>query len=73
MNLLQRLHDLQVELGWLPEEELRRFSAEEGVPLYRLQEVASFYPHFRLEPPPRASVCVCRDAACHLQGGAACF
>ncbi len=71
MNLLQRLNDLQSEFGWLPADELRRFAAEDGIPLYRIQEVASFYPHYRLEPPPRATVCVCRDAACHVQGGEA--
>ncbi len=67
MNLLQRLNELQKRHGWLPEDALRTFSADEGVPLYRLQEVASFYPHYRLSPPPPRTVAVCRDAACHLQ------
>ncbi|MDJ0973532.1 MAG: NADH-ubiquinone oxidoreductase-F iron-sulfur binding region domain-containing protein [Planctomycetota bacterium] len=71
MNLLQQLNDLQTEHGWLPDEVLRRFSAEAGVPLYRIQEVASFYPHYRLEPPPKATVSLCRDAACHIGGGPA--
>ena len=71
MNLLQRLHELQRRQGWLSEDALRALSAEEGIPLYRLQEVASFYPHFRLTPPPRHTVRVCRDAACHMQGAEA--
>ena len=68
MNLLHRLHEFQTQHGWLPEDALRAFAAEVDVPLYRVQEVASFYPHFRLRPPPRMTISVCRDAACHLQG-----
>src|SRR4029077_6653054 len=40
-----------------------------GVPLYRLQGVASVYPHFRRPPPPRVEVAVCRDVTCRLAGG----
>ena len=54
--------------GFLPESELRALSRRTGTPLYRLQEVASFFPHFRLEKPPTADVQVCRDMACHLHG-----
>jgi NADH:ubiquinone oxidoreductase subunit F (NADH-binding) len=35
------------------------------MPLFRLQAVASFYPHFFLAPPARAEVRVCGDMACH--------
>ena len=68
MNLLQQLNALQAEHGWLPDDVLRRFSEDTNTPLYRIQEVASFYPHYRLEPPPRAHVAVCRDAACRIAG-----
>ncbi len=71
MNLLQQLHDLQAQHGWLSDEVLRTFSTEAGIPLYRLQEVASFYPHYRREPQPQATAHVCRDAACRLAKGAA--
>lgn len=39
------------------------------MPLYQLQAVASFYPHFFLRPPARAEVRVCGDMACHRHGG----
>ncbi len=71
MNLLQQLNELQAEHGWLSDETMRAFSKSEGVPLYRIQEVASFYPHYRTSPPPRAHVTVCRDAACHMADGPA--
>ncbi len=71
MNLLQQLHDLQAQHGWLSDETLRAFSAETNVPLFRLQEVTSFYPHYRRSPPPRAHVTVCRDVACRMAQGPA--
>jgi NADH:ubiquinone oxidoreductase subunit F (NADH-binding)/(2Fe-2S) ferredoxin len=49
----------------LPEAELRLVADRLDVPLYRLQSVASFYPHFFLQPPARAEVRVCGDMACH--------
>jgi NADH:ubiquinone oxidoreductase subunit F (NADH-binding) len=39
------------------------------LPLYRLQSVASFYPHFYLKPPARVEVRVCGDMACHRHAG----
>ena len=38
------------------------------MPLYRLQAVASFFPHFHLTPPKKITVRVCRDMSCHLAG-----
>ena len=54
--------------GWLPESALRRLAERLGEPLYTLQAVASFFTHFRFEPPPPATVAVCRDYSCHLAG-----
>jgi NADH:ubiquinone oxidoreductase subunit F (NADH-binding) len=70
--IVQRLHEIQDRLGYLPDAELAAVAREAGVPLYRVQEVASFFPHFRQEwnPPPRVEVRVCRDMSCHLAGAA---
>jgi NADH:ubiquinone oxidoreductase subunit F (NADH-binding)/NADH:ubiquinone oxidoreductase subunit E len=68
LNVLQRLSALQAEHGWLSDETLARLSREERIPLYALSAVTSFYPHYRRAPPPKATVGVCRDAACHLRG-----
>ncbi len=68
MLLLQRLQELQETHGYLTEEALRRLAEQEHVPLYHLQGLVSFYPHFRTAPPPRAEVLVCRDMACWLAG-----
>ena len=74
--LLQRLVAIQQRDGYLRREAMEALVAElrrEGVEikLRHLHEIASFYPHFRLHPPPAAEVLVCRDMACHLHGSAA--
>jgi NADH:ubiquinone oxidoreductase subunit F (NADH-binding)/NADH:ubiquinone oxidoreductase subunit E len=67
--IISALNGLLHEHGYLRDEDLRRLSERLGVPLYRLQGVASFYPHFRRSPRPRVEVAVCRDVACRLAGG----
>ena len=62
------LREIQRQFGYLPPEQLRDLAKRSDVPLYRLHGVASFYPHFRLTPPPKADVCVCQDMSCHLRG-----
>jgi NADH:ubiquinone oxidoreductase subunit F (NADH-binding)/NADH:ubiquinone oxidoreductase subunit E len=72
MKLLRRLYELQETHGHLTEDVLRELAYAERVPLYRLQGLASFYPHFRTSPPPRVEVNVCRDMACWLADGERC-
>jgi NADH:ubiquinone oxidoreductase subunit F (NADH-binding)/NADH:ubiquinone oxidoreductase subunit E len=67
--IVQELHKIQHEHGYLPEDQLRALSERTGEPLYRLHEVASFFPHYQLHSPPAAEVKVCCDMACHLAGG----
>ena len=57
--IVQELHHIQERHRWLPEVELRRLAERTGTPLSRLQEVASFFPHFHLQPPPAVEIRVC--------------
>ncbi len=66
--LIDDLREIQARHGYLPEAELKSLSERKGIPLYEAHGVASFYPHFRLEPPPGATVRVCTDLSCHLHG-----
>lgn len=68
MSLIHQLEELQEEDGYLAEGSLRELSRTSGTPLYRLQELISFYPHFRTTPPAAVTVSVCRDMSCHLGG-----
>ncbi|MBI4589180.1 MAG: NAD(P)H-dependent oxidoreductase subunit E [Candidatus Rokubacteria bacterium] len=69
MSLIAELNRLQARDGHLREEDLREAAERLRVPLYRIQEVVSFYPHFRTSPPPRAEVSLCRDLPCFLADG----
>src|SRR5260370_24923145 len=70
LMIVQELLRVQERCGWLPKEEMRGLAERLNVPLHRIHEVASFYPLYRLEPPPVVDVKVCRDMSCHLQGAA---
>ncbi len=70
--IVQELYKIQHRHGYLPADELRGLSERLEVPLYRLHEVASYFPHYRLQAPAPVEVRVCRDMACHLHGSAAC-
>ncbi|MFM8633420.1 MAG: NAD(P)H-dependent oxidoreductase subunit E [Planctomycetia bacterium] len=69
--IIQELHHIQERHRYLPEGELRKLAERTGTPLHRLQEVASFFPHFRRSPAPAVEVLVCHDMACHQAGCAA--
>ncbi|MEZ4453236.1 MAG: NAD(P)H-dependent oxidoreductase subunit E [Nannocystaceae bacterium] len=70
-SILQHLSALQDEHGWLRDDDLRRLAAELGVPLHRIEGVASFYPHFRRTPPAAHTIELCRDLSCAMAGGEA--
>lgn len=65
--IVQELYRIQREVGYLPDSAVKKLSAATGVPLFRWQEVASFFPHFRQSPPPKVSVAVCQDMSCRLR------
>jgi formate dehydrogenase beta subunit len=67
--VFDELRGIQRAHGYLPDGEVRALAERLEVPLYRLQAVASFFPHFFLKPPARAEVRVCGDMACHRHGG----
>ncbi len=69
MNPIEELLALQQSRGYLSEDDLRGLSERGRVPLYELEGIASFYPHFRCTPPPALSVGACRDLSCHLRDG----
>lgn len=68
--LIQALNALIHEKGYLANGDLNALAERLNIPLYRIEGVVSFYPHFRRTPPPRATVALCRDVSCRLAGGA---
>jgi NADH-quinone oxidoreductase subunit E len=67
--LLARLHAINAEYGYLPEDELRRAADELDVPLSQLYSAATFYAAFSFEPRGRHTVHVCLGTACYIRGG----
>jgi NADH:ubiquinone oxidoreductase subunit F (NADH-binding) len=66
MSLIRRLTDLQERDGYLSADALRELARAENVPLHRLQELVSFYPHFRTSPQTHMEFPACRDMVCWL-------
>ena len=66
--IVQALYEIQERCGYLPPEELSALAGRLDTPLHRVHEVASFFPHYRFEPPAAVEVRVCRDMVCHLRG-----
>lgn len=67
--MFDELRTIQHEFGYLPVEQLHRMSQRLKIPVSQIHAVISFYPHFRLTPPPKLDVRVCSDMSCHLRGG----
>ena len=70
-SLIPALNAIQERVGWLPREELVSLSHEVHRPLYEIEGLISFYPHFRTEPPKTVELRVCHDLSCWLRGAEA--
>jgi formate dehydrogenase beta subunit len=69
-SLVPELNRIQERCGWLPREELEALSRHTRRPLYEIEGLVSFYPHYRRQPPTPVAVHVCRDLTCWLRGAA---
>jgi NADH:ubiquinone oxidoreductase subunit F (NADH-binding)/NADH:ubiquinone oxidoreductase subunit E len=67
-TLMPELTAIQRDHGWLPREKLTELSRELDRPLYEIEGLISFYPHFRTEPPSKVDLHVCHDLSCWLHG-----
>lgn len=67
-EVIPLLQKTQEELGFLPEEAMRRIGDFAGVPFSKVYGVATFYTMFRFTPVGKYHVCVCRGTACHVRG-----
>ncbi len=66
--IMEVLHDVQGQYGYLPEEALRRVSASFDIPLIEVFRLANFYRAFSLKPRGRHLLTVCAGTACHVRG-----
>lgn len=65
------LHALQERFGYLPESTLPLVAEALNITRAEIYGIATFYHDFRLEPPGRHRVVLCRAEACQAMGGVA--
>ncbi|MGH3298782.1 MAG: NAD(P)H-dependent oxidoreductase subunit E, partial [Trebonia sp.] len=68
-SLIPALNAIQQRVGWLPRAELVALSQDVHRPLYEIEGLISFYPHFRTDPPKPVELRACHDLSCWLRGG----
>jgi NADH:ubiquinone oxidoreductase subunit F (NADH-binding)/NADH:ubiquinone oxidoreductase subunit E len=68
-SLIPALNAIQEREGWLPRAELVALSQDVHRPLYEIEGLISFYPHFRTKPPAPVELRACHDLSCWLRGG----
>ena len=66
--LIPLLQDIQEMEGYLPHDILKEVSRFLNVPMSSIYGVATFYNQFRLHPPGKYHIQVCRGTACHVYG-----
>lgn len=69
--LLEILHDVQAEHGWISEDDVRQVAAVLNLSVADVHGVVSFYHDFRRTPPPAHTIQVCRAEACQSVGAEA--
>lgn len=69
--LLEVLHDVQHEFGYLPEPTTAAVAEVLNLTRADVHGVISFYTDFRTSPPAEISVAICRGEACQARGAQA--
>ncbi len=67
--LLEILHDLQADLGFIPEAALPALAKALNLSRAEVHGVVTFYHDFRREPAGRHTIKICRAEACQAMGG----
>lgn len=68
-SLIEILHGVQGELGYLPPSVLEYIAQRLEMPVGAVEGVVSFYSFFTTTPRGRHTVKVCQGTACYVRGG----
>lgn len=68
--LIPILQDVQDRFQYLSQANMEAVALHIGIPASKVFGVATFYNQFRLNPPGRHRIAVCRGTACHVIGSA---
>ncbi|MFW5852960.1 MAG: NAD(P)H-dependent oxidoreductase subunit E [Nanoarchaeota archaeon] len=67
-NIIELLHNIQEEEGFLSKFRLERLSTETGVPLSKIYGIITFYSYFKLNKAAKNKIQICDGTACHVRG-----
>ena len=68
-ELINVLHELQHELGYLPPEVQSAVAKELQIPASKVYGVVTFYSFFSMLPKGKYQISVCLGTACYVRGG----
>jgi len=69
--LIQILHKVQNELGYIPPEAQGYLAKQLGIPKSEIYGVVSFYSFFNMEPQGKHLINICTGTACYIKGAEA--
>ena len=64
--LLEKLHEVQDEFGYLPETEIIRIADEQDMSKAEMFGIISFYSRFYLEPVEKFVIRICKSISCGI-------
>ncbi|MCX6771394.1 MAG: NAD(P)H-dependent oxidoreductase subunit E [Candidatus Micrarchaeota archaeon] len=67
--LLNILHEVQEQHGYISEHMLKQIAVEQGIPIARLYGVVKFYTMFHTEPQGKYMIEICGSPSCVLNNG----
>ena len=67
-NIIEILHKIQEEEGFLSKVRLEKVSLETGIPLSKIYGIITFYSYFKLDKSAQNIIQVCDGTACHVRG-----
>jgi len=67
-SLIMLLHEVQNVYGYVSRESAFEIARKLEIPLARIYEVLTFYHFFKLNPPAKFNISVCKGTACYLKG-----
>lgn len=68
-HLIPILQEIQERHGYLSEAAVQALATTSGISENEIYGVASFYAHFRFQPPAEHTIHICQGTACHVRGG----
>lgn len=67
-RIAKMLQEVQHREGYVSDQEIARIAGQVGEPVRVIQDVVSFFPHYRRTRPPKCTIALCRDMSCRLRG-----